>query len=121
VITLSAPSPNEDVLLQLQGAHGAPVPQLSEVETVVFGEPLRTLRHALPIDGTVNDVASVPQDLVKRKPWTRIVSALFFVAVVAGLYANRSLATDVWGELHRVSVRSMLWLAVVPFWPLRRM
>lgn len=142
MITLSAPSPNEDVLLQLQGAqsglpvgkgpnggtrseaekgpvksvhsaNGAPVPQLREVETVVFGEPLHTLRHAPDNYGTVDDVHSEPQVLIKRKPWTRIVSALFFVAVVAGLYANRSLATDVWGELHRISVRSMLWLGLL--------
>jgi putative heme transporter len=115
VITLSAPSPNEDVLLQLHGANGAPVPQLSEVETVVFGEPLRSLRQSLAHEGVAGDslIAEGSEVSVKRKPWTRIVSALFFVAMVAGLYANRSLATDVWGELHRISVKSMLWLGLL--------
>jgi putative heme transporter len=115
VITLSAPSPNEDVLLQLQGANGAPVPQLSEVETVVFGEPLRSLRQSIAHEDVTNEslVADRADVSVKRKPWTRVVSALFFVVVVAGLYANRSLATSVWGELHRISVRSMLWLGLL--------
>ena len=115
MITLSAPSPNEDVLPQLQGATRAPVPQIGEVEAVVFGEsglPLGTL-HAggpQPTHFSVGASGLVP---VKRKPWIRIVSALFLVAMVTGLYANRSLATDVWGELHRISVRSMVWLALL--------
>ncbi len=114
---MSAPSPNEDVLLQLQGADGAPVPLVAELEAVVFGESCRSLPrqtqildHSSSIGVTHRSVAQAP---TKRKPWIRIVSALFFVAVVAGLYANRSLATDVWGELHRISVRSMLWLALL--------
>ncbi len=119
MITLSAPSPNEDVLLQLQGANGAPVPQIAELEAVVFGEPRRAAHRqpaANAVDNTLSSTIAddaVTQGLIKRKPWTRIVSALFFLAMVAGLYANRSLATSVWGELHRISVRSMLWLAAL--------
>jgi putative heme transporter len=116
VITLSAPNSNEDVLLQLQGANGSPVPLVSELEAVVFGDSrFSSLRQPDSLDTRLAETASVEtgQVSVKRKPWTRIVSALFFVAMFAGLYANRSLATDVWGEIHRVSVRSMLWLALL--------
>ncbi len=123
MITLSVPNPNEDVLLQLQGANGAPVPLVSELETVVFGDaayrdsrrqaPDRVGSGETPVTSLVQ-VFELPTSVsLKRKPWTRIVSALFFAAMVAGLYANRSLATDVWGELDRVSVRSMVWLGLL--------
>jgi putative heme transporter len=124
VIALSAPSPNEDVLLQLQSVNGALVPNLGQLEAVVFGEPRRPStdligqsaqfdRSSIDSEKTVPSVTSEGLVSVRRKPWTRIVSALFFVAMIAGLYANRSLATDVWGELHRISVRSMVWLALL--------
>jgi putative heme transporter len=42
------------------------------------------------------------------RPWMRWVSIAFFVIVLAGLTLNRSLIADLSGELHQLSVASMV-------------
>ena len=121
MITLSPTRPDEEGPLQRGVVRTHPTIPAADVMTVVFGpaevsdperasarvdaEPMLASREAV--------LAESPLVSMRRKPWTRWVSALFFVAMFAGLYANRSLATHVWGELHRISVRSMIWLALL--------
>jgi uncharacterized membrane protein YbhN (UPF0104 family) len=122
VITLSDSKLLEDVagphLIVEDSSETVAVGTDAELEALVFGTGRGNGGLGTDLDRVSNEADMGAEDFataarIKRKPWSRIVSGLFFVAMFAGLYANRSLATDVWGELHRISIRSMFWLALL--------